>query len=844
MHTLAQDIRYALRQLCSAPGFTLTAILTLSLGIGATTAIFTLVYQVMLRSIPVQHPEQLYRLGDSNDCCVTGGVQNNWNLYNYDLYRDLRDQTPGIEGMAAVQAGDVIASVRREGKSADAQPLKIRFVSGNYFPLLGVQAYAGRTLTPADDKEGAPPVVVISYALWQAEFAGDPSLVGSTLWFTGKPATIVGISSRNFFGERNEADAAGIWLTLAQEPIFDPGQKLLTFPASDWLDLIVRLTNSSTVPHVEAALQRELRRWITAHRETFPTGITNKQILEQKTLLASAAGGINTLRDNYAHSLKLLQFVAIFVLLIACANLANLMLVRGMSRRQQLSVRAALGASRSRLVRQMLVEAILLAFVGGAAALVVGYGGTHAMIALALGDTTTNPLSASPSLPVLGFALALSVLTGILFGTAPAWIASHANPVEALRGANRSTRDTSALPQRLLVILQAALSLVLLSTAGLLITSLRQLVHQDFHFSPEHRLLLFTDLAAAGYDASQLDSLYRRFDEEFTRLPGVDHFAYATFSPMSNNNSGTGVFRPGDDAQVNNPANYTAVSSDYFATIGTRLLRGRAFNQNDTATSVHVAIVNKAFADKYFKGVPALGAPFGPDPAMTTEYEIVGIADNTKYGNPHSEVVPMFFTPISQTTRYPRPRDMSAENTRHFASNIIVDYSGEEGAVTAAVRRTLKSINPDIPVIRLDSYGVQLAGQFTQDALVVRLTTIFGVLALVLAALGLYGVTAHNVQRRTGEIGVRMALGATRSGILDMIVRRALLQVLIGLALGIPLSIAAGRLAQSTLYKTPAFQPLVLATTIALLLLATLAAALIPARRAASTEPMEALRTE
>lgn len=844
MNTLTQDVRYALRQLRSAPGFTLTAVLTLALGIGATTSIFTLVYQVMLRNIPVQHPEQLYKIGKDNNCCVTGGVQGNWNLYSYDLYRDLRDQTPGIAGIAAVAAGADTVSVRRQNSASESQPLNLRFVSGNYFSLLGVQPYAGRILTGSDDSQTAPPAIVISYALWQARFAGDPSILGSTLLLTGKPATVVGITSRDFLGERNEADSAGLWMPLAAEPAFEPERKLLNFPGSNWLDLLVRVEDPRTVPHLEATIQGELRQWITAHRDTFPNGITDQQIPQQTTQLVSASGGINTLRDSYAQSLKLLQFVAAFVLLIACANLANLMLVRGMARRQQLSIRAALGAPRLRLVRQMLVEALLLALVGGAAALLVAYAGTHAIIALALGNFSTNPLNASPSLPVLGFALALSLFTGILFGTAPAWIASRANPVEALRGANRSTRDASSVPQRLLVIFQAALSLALLSTAGLLITSLRQLEHQDFHFSSEHRLLVFTDLNAAGYNASQLANFYRQLDQRFAQLPGVLHFAYGTYSPMANNNWGDYIFRPGDDQSATNPASYTLVSSDYFATVGSRIVRGRPINQDDTATSLHVAVVNQQFVDKYLEGKQALGARFGLGANMTSEYEIVGVAENTRYGDPNSPTDPMFFTPIAQTTAYTNPRDISNEETKHFANNLVVDYAGDQGAMAATIRRTLKSINPDIPVLRLRSYDAQLASQFTQDDLVVRLTTLFGILALVLAALGLYGVTAHNVQRRTGEIGVRMALGATRQGVLRMIVRGALVQSLLGLAVGIPLSLAAGRLLQSTLYNTPAFQPLVLAIVIALLLISTCIAALIPARRAASIEPMQALRTE
>jgi predicted permease len=660
---------------------------------------------------------------------------------------------------------------------------------------------------------------------------------------TGHPVTIVGISAANFLGERNTPDPAGVWLPLAFEPTFEPDRQLLKYPSNHWLDVLVRIRDPKQVPKVQSALQGELQQWFKSHPEEF-VGVPAKDMANQTTELASASGGINTLRDQYESSLHLLLWVVGFVLLIACANLANLMMVRGMARQQELAVRSALGAPRARLVRQTLVEAMLLALFGGALALVFAYFGTHAIIALALPGTEVNPLSASPSLPVLGFALLISLVTGMLFGMAPAWITSRSNPVEALRGANRSTRDASALPQKLMVILQASLSLALLSTAGLLITSLRHLEHQDFRFEQRGRLLLFIDLQAAGYKYDRLAALYQQFDDKFAHLPGVQSFAYGTYAPMSNNNWGGGVFLPGVADSPNQGASYTAVSPQFFDAVGTHIVAGRGFDEHDTAASVHVAVVNQTFVNTFLKGKQPIGEHFGPDRHMTSEFQIVGVAEDTKYTDPSEPVRPMYFTPIAQTTVYAKDEANKGEQFKHYASNIIIRYQGDQSAIAASVRRTLNSIDPDIPIVRMSSYADQLSRNFTQEELVARLTSLFGLLALVLAAIGLYGVTAYAVARRTSEIGIRMALGASRESVLGMVLKSALVQAAIGLVIGLPLAYAGGRLVQSSLYQTDAFQPLVLLAVIAMLLFAATIAALVPARRAASIEPMRALRIE
>jgi len=849
MGVLAQDMRHGFRRLRRSPGFATTAILTLALGIGATTAIFTLTYQVLLRSMPVEHPEQIYKVSKETDCCVTGGLQGDWHLFSYDLYKTFRDQTPGVDGMAAVQAGGATVSSRRKGDSA-AQPLNIRMVSGNYFSVLGVKPFAGRLLRQEDDREGAPAVAVISHAIWQSKFHGDPNLVGETVMFTGHPVTIVGISAAGFLGDRNTGDPAGVWLALAQEPVFQPERKLYTLPQSHWLDILVRIRDPKAVPAVESAIKVELMRWIRANRGT-ATHDTEAEIAKQTTELAPASDGINDLRDQYEKSLKMLQMIAGFVLLIACANLANLMLVRGVARRQELSVRTALGAPRSRLIREMLTEAIVLALIGGGLALVVAYAGVKGMLALAMRGVEIDPLSASPSLQVLGFALVISALTGILFGIAPAWIASRANPVEALRGANRSTDDAGSL-QRVLVILQAALSVGLLSTAGLLITSLQRLEKQDFHFQTQGRLIAFIDPQATGYRYEQLDGFYRRIDQTFAAIPGLHDAAYATYGPMAFNNWGTGVAFEGGDPNAHNNASYSSVSPRFFDAVGTRVLMGRTFTESDSATSTHVAVVNQTFVKKFLNGKQPIGLRFGPDPSMKGEYEIVGVVDDSKYGDPSKPVRPMFFTPIVQTTSFDtlaagaNLKDQATKNERfkHFPSNLIVRYEGDPATATAEVRKALQQIDPEIVIDKLTTYDDQVSNYFTRQRLVVRLTAIFGVLALLLASIGLYGVTAYGVARRIPEIGLRMALGADRASVVRLVLRGAVIQTGIGLLLGVPLVLAAGHYLQSQLYEVKGYNLSALLGACVVLAVSAIVASAMPARRASSVEPMQALRTE
>jgi predicted permease len=493
-----QDLRYALRQFAQAPGFTATAVLTVALGIGATTAIFTLVHAVLLKSLPVARPEELYRVGDNENCCVNGGLQVSWSLFSYDKYKHFRDGTKGFRELAAFQAGRSRAGVRRSGRDEPAASERIQFVSGNYFSMFGIGAFAGRVLTPDDDRDGAAPVAVLSYRGWQQKFGLDPSVVGSTFTFNGQPFTLVGVAPPGFSGDRLE-NTPVFWLPLHSERLLGRAASLMDFPTSDWLDLIGRIEPGADPQAIEAQLQVLLRQWLLSP----VAGLDDEQkklVPNQTVRLTPGGAGVQMMREEYESGLHLLMWVSGFVLLIACANVANLMLVRAASRRQQTSLRTALGASGARQMGQVLIESSLMALLGGVIGIAFAVWGTGLILELAFGN---NPvaISALPSLPVLGFTFLVSLTTGVLFGVIPAWMTARADPVEALRGAHRSTSHSGSWTQKTLVVAQAALSLVLLCAAGLLAQSLRNMQRQDFGFEVENRYVFHLDPQMAGYDA-------------------------------------------------------------------------------------------------------------------------------------------------------------------------------------------------------------------------------------------------------------------------------------------------------------------------------------------------------
>ncbi len=573
MNNLLHDVRLALRQLRKSPGFTITAVLTLALGIGANTAIFTLVHAVMLKSLPVANPAQLYRIGDNDICCVYGGLQQEdggWGLFSYGLYRQIRDNTPQFEEIAAFQGNEPDVSVRRSGSQAPAETFPSEFVSGNYFSTFGIQPFAGRLLAPADDTAGAAPAVVMSYRAWQEHFGLDPSVVGATFMVDGQPFTVTGITPPGFFGDRLRDDPPDFYVPIAAEPRLNQSSSTLHIDNQHWLYLIGRMKPGEKPAQVEAELTGELQQWLPTIANTLQASQREK-IGQQTIKLGPGGEGITSLKTRYRSGLYMLIAASALVLLIACANLANLLLARGMARHQQTAVQLALGATRGRLIRALLTESVLLACLGGAAGLVLAYFGTRGILLIAFRGANFIPISTSPSLPVMAFAFALSLITGVVFGVAPAWISSHSDPAEALRGANRSTRDHSALPQKSLVIAQAALSLLLLAMAGLVTQSLRNLEHMDFGFQTERRLMVQFYPLTDGYTVQRLPGLYQQLRERLSQIPGVRSVSYSMYSPQDGDswNDGIAIQGRSPESTEGKSVGWVRVSPNYFKTIGT-----------------------------------------------------------------------------------------------------------------------------------------------------------------------------------------------------------------------------------------------------------------------------------
>ncbi len=851
------DMRDALRQLRKAPGFAATAIITLALGIGATTAIFTLVHQVMLKSLPVVKPEELWRIGNKIRCCNWGGYtqgeDGNFSLFSFEEYQYFRAHTPEFSELAALQAGNAPLGVRRAGSQAPADTRNGQYVSGNFFRTLGIQPWLGRMMTDQDDQQGAPLVAVMSYRIWKEKYGGDPTVVGAGYQINGHPFTVIGVGPPGFYGAKlGGGSMPDLWLPVTSELIIDGEAGRLKRPSSSFLDLLGRVRPGVSSTQLEAKLRVEFHDWLASHVPDMQPA--EKQLWQQQTLhLAPGSAGVAAMRDQYHDGLTLLLVAAACVLLVACGNLANLMLARGLKDRAQTSIRMAMGASRSRLVRKALVESVLLAMTGGVLGIAVAYAGTRLILYLAFEAGNPNnyvPVSASPSWPVLLFAFGVSLLTGVLFGVGPAWVTSHADPAEALRGANRAVGGRGSWAQKSLVIGQAAMSIVLLSAAALLGKSLRNLQHQDFGFATEGRYIAWINPALGNYKLERMEPMFREIDDRLRQIPGVRMVAPVLYAPMTGDSWNEGIRiagRPEPPAKENTSAGWARVMPGFFETIGAKMAMGRPINDDDTPTTRNVAVVNEAFAKRFFKNDNPLGKHFGPDKIQyASTYEIVGVVKDMRYMayDYKDPIGPMFWIPEAQAAHFDDPMFNAGDLYSHYLYNIAIWAPGNPPGMEEKVRKSLATIDPDFVLYGVDPYDKVVRGEFQQEDMIATLTTLFGGLGLLLSAIGLYGVMAYTVEQRTPEIGVRMALGADRGNVLRMVLRGAFAQVLIGLAVGIPAAIGAGKLMTQQLFSVKPWDPAMLASATAALTIAALLASLLPAWRAAGVEPMVALRNE
>src|SRR5499427_4085711 len=712
------DLRDALRQLKKAPGFTTTALITLALGIGATTAIFTLVHQVMLKSLPVTKPGELWRIGDKDRCCNWGGYtqgdDGDFALFSGEAYKHFRQHTPEFTDLAALQAGNAALGVRREGSQSPVDTRNGEYVSGNFFRTLGVQPWIGRLMTDDDDHEGAPPVAVMSYRIWHDKYGSDPSVVGAGYQINGHSFTVIGVAAPGFFGAKLAGSGMpDFWLPLTTEPLIDGEPARLKRPNTNFLDLLGRVRPETNPKSLEAKLKVELNNWLASHVPDMDPG--EKQLWQQQTLhLSPGDAGVTAMRDQYQDGLKLLLVASACVLLVACGNLANLMLARGLKDRAQTSVRIALGASRGRLLRKSLVESVMLAAIGGALGIAVAYAGTRLILHLAFqtgGPNNYVPISATPSLPVLLFTLGVSVLTGVIFGIAPAWMTSHADPVEALRGANRSVGGGRSWAQKSLVIAQAAMSLVLLSSAALLGRSLRNMQHQDFGFETQGRYIARINASLGNYKPEQMGLLFRRIDDRLHQIPGVRMVASALYAPMSGNSWNEGIRvegQPEPGAKEDTGAGWARVTPEFFDVLGAKVVLGRSITDEDTATTRNVAVINEAFAKRFFKDQNPIGQHFGMDKIKyAATFEIVGVVRDMRYmtWGMKDPIRPMFWIAEAQNVQYDDPAYSRFDLSSHDLGNIVIWAPGSPPGMEDRVRKALASIDPNLILYGVNPYS-------------------------------------------------------------------------------------------------------------------------------------------
>jgi predicted permease len=712
---------------------------------------------------------------------------------------------PEFEELAAMESGYAWRpiTVRRAGPQTVAKSVTGTFVSGNYFRVFGLSPAAGHLFMDTDDQKGAPITAVMSYDAWQQDYAGDPTVVGSAFYINTKPATIVGVAPKGFYGDRIDTNPPKFFVPMnAMDAII--GAPYFNDPDTQWAYIIGRVKPGTSIPALQAKASGLLRQTF-APLKTFTEPRAQKVLPLTHVVLTPGGGGIQNMQDGYKDHLKLLQWIAALVLLVACANIANLLLVRGMSRRAELSIRAALGAQRSRIVRQLLTESVLLSGMGGLLGLAISYLGAHALLTLAFPDQHNMPVNAWPSLLVIGFSFALSLFTGVLFGLAPALMAARTQPAEALRSNARTTAHGASLLQRALVVLQAALSLVLLVAAGLFAQSLNKAENVDMKLVATNRYIAHINPQAASYKNTEVEPLYQTIEDRFHAIPGVLKVGISTYTPMEENNWGSGVKVQGDP-DLNKGASWVKGTPEYFDSVGTHVVMGRGFTSQDTLNGPPVAVVNQEFVKQFFGKRNPIGHRFGfSGPTKTPQdgaHEIVGVVEDTTYTSVYWKDHAMYFLPLTQRAGTANDPDNPIEKDQSmYAGALVIQTAHPMAGFEKIVADTLASINPNLTIVKFQTFQQQIDDRFIEERLIAHLTSLFGLLALLLAAIGLYGVTAYTVVRRTAEIGIRMALGAERGRVIAMVMRGAMLQALAGLAIGAPVAMLCVRYVKSQLFE-------------------------------------------
>jgi predicted permease len=834
LETLTRDIRYGARQLLKTPVFLMVAVFSLALGIGVNTAIFTLIDAVMLQSLPVRDPGRLVLFYDGISTGVYSGDGFKSDIFSHPSWEYLKTHNDSFDDLSAFSQGSDRVTMHVAGTAGNG-PMEFataHMVSGNYFDVLGVGAAAGRVLRPQDDAVNTAPVAIASYDFWRDCFHLDRSILGKVVVLNGTGFTIVGVAAREFFGERIQPPPS-FWIPLAFQPQILQRESWREARDVCWLNMMGKLKPGATMRSAEADANVRLHQFYMEMAGAHISEATKRKIQAVHVRLKAGGSGISGLRYLYSEPLHVLMAVVGVVLLIACANIATLMLARASARRREFMARIALGASTGRVLRQVLTECVLLSVAGGLAGVAFAWWSVKMLVLL---FHVTPIVNVRPDPMVLAFTFATSIGTGVLFGIIPALRCSRMEPRPGIAvRASEFGRSRFGSTQALIVF-QVALSLVLLMGAGMLAHSLLALETQDLGFTRENVLVVRTDPRLAGYQPNELYPLYRDLDERLNALPGVLSASLARYTPESGSSSSHNFAMEGytPTAGKEMTVHGVEVAPRFFETLGIPVLLGRAIGPRDTPASPPVAVVNQTFVNAYLPNQNPIGRHFSlGSPFKAPGMEIVGIVGDSKYYDLREKPKPMAFLPTWQL-----------QGASAYSGDLLIRTVGDTSGVAAQLRQMLRQIDSRLPVLDVTTLDHQVEHTLYQQKLIAGLCSVFGVLALVLAAIGIYGTMAYSVARRTTEIGIRMAIGAQRRNVLWMVLRDSLVLVAIGLMCGLPLAVLGARSIKSFLFGVPALDPLATGTAVLLIAVLAVLAAYLPARRATKIDPMAALRHE
>jgi len=844
LEKLGQDLRYAARTLVKNKAFTAVAVLSIALGVGANTAIFSVINAVMLKSLPVKNPQELVVVGSTTSVGSVSQGGPRKDLYSNQFFQKFRERQQMFSDVYATGRSEALNVSRQRENGQDASnpgDTRGRFVSGNFFEMLGVRALIGRTITPEDDRvAGGSPVTVMGYGYWERDFARDPSIVGKNLVINGSSFTVIGVTPREFFGDI-VGRPTDLWFPLTMQAQANPGHDYAKDSSTSWLLMMGRLKPDVSMKQAEAGVNVIAPGIFTELFRPTQSPEDLAAIVKQHVPVSGGARGFSRLRASFSGPLLMLMGIVGLILLICCANVANLQLARAVSRGREMGLRVALGAGRPRLIRQLLTESFALSLVGGAAGLILAAWGSRLLIRLVSGD---GPLQLEPRLDVwvLIFTAGISIVAGLLFGLAPAWRATRMDVVSSLKESKSGQADgfTRAFG-KMLIVAQIVFSLIVVVAAGLFIRTLRNLENVDVGYRRAGLLLVRVDPPGAGYNDATINELARGLIEKLQAVPGVEGVSVSENGLFSGTNSASdakveGHPPTGADDQQNDS---DRVGPNYFAVTGSPILEGRGFGLQDNESTPKVAVVNERFARYYFPSANPLGRHItfnsdGSDGKPPVPFEIVGVVRDVKELDLREPVARRFYTPYLQHQEF----------DPLYSANLEIRTNMPSAALSKAVRQAIHEFNASLPIWSVETADELIDDTLVQEHMIAKLSSFFGALALILAAIGIYGVMSYITARRTAEIGIRLALGAERSSVMGMVLKDTLQLVAVGLLVGVFASVLTAKLFAGTLFGLGVFDPVTISVAAGVITVAATLAAYWPALRAARVSPTVALRYE